>query len=120
MRLSRGGLILAGIYTVMAAGLFAFAYLYFADDASGQALKGQVIFGQLAVAPAEMLLTYTGLIGPLMRAFPSMNNFYAFFAVSLLIMYLIGWGLSLIARGMDEIARRMNEAGMKRPKGFLD
>jgi hypothetical protein len=112
MRVSRAGLILGGVYAVVAAGLFAVAHLSFADDAPAQVLKGRVIFEQLAVAPAMMLFTYTGLIGPLMRAFPSMNNFYAFFVMSFSIMYLIGWGLSVIA-GPDE-------ASAKRPKGFLD
>lgn len=113
MRLNRGGLILAGIYTVMAAGLFAVAHFSFADDAPAQVLKGRVIFEQLAVAPAGVVLTHTGLIDPLMKACPWMNNFYVFFAMSLLVMYLIGWGLNLIAR-------RMDEGSAKRPKGFLD
>jgi hypothetical protein len=93
VKLNKGGLVLSGIYAAISLPLFAVAFLSFSND-----VKGQVVFGQLAAAPVMMLLTYTGLIGPLTKAFPWMNNFYAFFALSLLIMYLIGWGLSRLAR----------------------
>jgi hypothetical protein len=89
MKLNRGGLILSGIYTAISLALFAVAYL--ALDGN---VKGQAILGQLAVAPAMMLLTYTHLINPLLKACPWLNSFYVFFATSFTIMYLIGWGFS--------------------------
>ena len=98
MKLNRGGLILCGVYAAISLALFAFAYFYFANETSAQVLKGQVILLQLAGAPAMMLLTYTGLIDPLMKFCPWMNNFFAFFAMSLGIMYLIGWGISSLGR----------------------
>jgi hypothetical protein len=98
MKLNRGGLILCGIYAAISFALFMFAYFYFANETSAQVLKGQVILLQLAGAPAMMLLTYTGLIDPLMRACPWMNNFFVFFTMSLAIMYLIGWGISSLGR----------------------
>ena len=93
MKLNRVGLMLSSIYAAISLPLFAVAFLSFSND-----VKGQVVFGQLAVAPAMILLTYTGLLGPLAKALPWMNNFYVFFALSFLIMYLIGWGLSSLTR----------------------
>jgi hypothetical protein len=98
MKLNRGGLILSGIYAAVSLALFALAYFYFINETSAQVLKGRVILLQLAGAPAMMLLTYTGLINPLMKACPWLNNFFAFFGMSLAIMYLIGWGFSNLGR----------------------
>ncbi len=91
MKLDRGGLILSGIFAAFSLGLSAIALLF------SNVAKGQVIFEQLAVAPAVMLLTSTGLFDPLLNACPWMNNSYAFFALSILIMYLIGWGIRRLA-----------------------
>jgi hypothetical protein len=93
MRLNRGALILSSAYVVIALALFAVAHVSFGGD-----VKGQVVFKQLAVAPAMMLLTYTGLIDSLMKALPWMNSFYVYFALSLIITYLIGWGMSVVVR----------------------
>ena len=91
MKLNRGGLILGGIYLALGLSLFAFSRFGTVDG------KGMYILGQLAVAPALMLFTYTGVIGPLMRALPWLNNFPVLFAVSFTIMYLIGWGFNSLA-----------------------
>jgi uncharacterized YccA/Bax inhibitor family protein len=96
MKLNRGGLIVSGIYTAISLALFAVAYLAFAGNVAGQA-----ILGQLAVAPAMMLLTYTGLINPLVKTCPWMNSFYVFFAMSLIVTYAIGWGFSGAFRRSD-------------------
>jgi hypothetical protein len=91
MKLNRGGLILGGIYLALGLSLFAFSRFGTLDG------KGMYIFGQFAVAPALMLFTYTGIIAPLMKALPWLNNFPVLFAVSFTIMYLIGWGFSSLA-----------------------
>jgi hypothetical protein len=89
MKLNRGGLILGGIYLALGLSLFAFSRFGTVDG------NGMYIFGQLAVAPAMMLFTYTGVIDPLM--IPWLNNFPVLFAVSFTIMYLIGWGFISLA-----------------------
>lgn len=92
MKLNRAGLILCAIYAAISLPLFALADNVFADD-----VKGQVVFKELAVAPAMALLTYTHLIGPLLKACPWMNSFPVFFALNLAIAYLVGWGFSRLA-----------------------
>jgi hypothetical protein len=62
------------------------------------------IFGQFAVAPALMLFTFTGIIDPLMKALPWLNNFPVLFVISFAIMYLIGWGFHPFAWGFSNSA----------------
>lgn len=83
------GVFLAGGYALYAIGLFSAAH--FAED-----LKGRVILEQLAAAPAMLALSTTRLLGPLMEAFPSMNNYYAVFGMSVAMMYFLGWGMAAL------------------------
>jgi hypothetical protein len=103
MKVNRGGLISCGIYAAYSLSMFAIGYFQFPNN-----LKGGWFFNQLAIAPSGMLLTYTGLIGPLMGAFPWMNNLYFGFALSLAIMYLIGWGFSRLKSWADEENTRLD------------
>jgi hypothetical protein len=84
--LSRGGLILCGIYSAIALPLIAVSYL-------SSNFKAQVFWHQLAIAPAMILTTIFGLENAV-KAQPRLSTMPSFFLLNLLMMYLIGWGIS--------------------------
>ena len=89
MRLDRGGLILGGIYTAIF--LFLIALSFFSQNA-----KGEVTFAQLAVFPAMIAVTFSGLEALLVNSW--LNNTFAFYLLSLEIVYLTGWTVHLVIR----------------------
>ncbi len=83
MKLNKGGLILGGIYT----GLFAFLQL----ARVSASVKASAVFAQFSVLPGMMLLIdvpHSLGFRPWIGIDSWLNNYYFFYAVSLVITYL--------------------------------
>ena len=100
MRPDRGGLILSGIYTAIF--IFLIALSFFSQNA-----KGSAVFAQLALFPAMILVTLSGL-EKLLDYDSWLNNIVVFFLLSVAIVYLIGWAV--------HAAIRLARARLSRPK----
>lgn len=90
MKLNRIGLILCSGYVAFSALLFLVMY-------SSQDTKSMYVAGQIAVLPAILLFSALGLEHWVI-AHPWVNNFPVHVIISLVLCYLLGWGLSRLAK----------------------
>ncbi|MGJ4946424.1 hypothetical protein ACQR1W_38115 [Bradyrhizobium sp. HKCCYLS1011] len=91
MRLNKGGLAASGLYTVH--------YLVFSALSHFASLKSSIVLAGLAVLPGGLFLGFVwsllGLHDPPFAADSWMNSDLLYYPVSLLVSYLLGWGLNL-------------------------
>ncbi|CCE11311.1 membrane hypothetical protein [Bradyrhizobium sp. STM 3843] len=91
MALNKGGLVASGLYTVH--------YLVFSTLSHFASLKSSIVLAGLAVLPSGLFLGFVwsglGLHDPPFPADSWMNSDLLYYPVSLLVSYLLGWGLNL-------------------------
>jgi hypothetical protein len=95
VKLNKGALKFTAVYIVFFVLLSGLAF--FADP------KGSFVFGQLAVFPGAAFITWTGLIN-FISADSWLNTGLTAIPLSLVIVYLVGWGLSAIINFKDPSA----------------
>lgn len=90
MTWSRAGLVSCAVYAA-AAGVLQIAGRLFADDP-----KGSYVLNQLSVLPGLYAMAGTGLAEATLDI-AWLNSIPAYFLVSLLVAYAVGWGLQRVA-----------------------